>query len=384
MNNVEELPTGAIRARAMRRARANRLLRKALIFVGLPTLLACCYYGAWASDQYQSSGVFTVEAADDKMAQFGISMLLGGLPSSGTGRDVRLVQRYITSRAMLEHLIAQHGWRDHVTDHAYDWWSRLSDNADSEEVYEDYVDRVTVQHDTQTNALTLHVRAYSADIAQAISRAILAASEDMVNQMSERLRRDQIRFAEQEVEQAERRYAGALQALIELQGQGVELDPMSSASALLQLRTELEAELAKAQAEFDAARVAMRPNAPKVVALRQRVLSLTRQIEAQRRRLVDGADNDGLNEQIARFEPAMMEKEFAQKALQSAIASLEVARIEAARQHRYLVTISAPSQPDAPTHPRRWWSILTVFVLAVLGASIGNILIAAVREHAKL
>ena len=80
----------------------------------------------------------------------------------------------------------------------------------------------------------------------------------------------------------------------------------------------------------------------------------------------------------------MVEKEFAQKAYESALAQLELARSDAARQHRYLATIASPSKPDEATYPRRVRSVLTVFVVSFLLMGIGALLSAAVREHARL
>ena len=379
----ESIPTGAIRARAMRQTRARRLLLKLAVCVGLPTLVAALYYGAWASNQYQSVSIFTVETSDGQVAT-GFETLLGALPTSGATRDILVVRDYILSRDMLAHLSAEHGWLEHFRDPRLDGWSRLSARARSEDIYDDYLDRVRVVHDTQSNTLSLQVRAYSAEKAQQLAGAILVASEHMVNHLSERVRSDQIRFATKEVEKAEQRYSKAREAVLALQSQGAEINPVESASAFLGIRAELEGELARARAELDAARAVMRPDAPKVQELQQRVGSLARQIEAQRRRLVDANADDGLNQQISRFEPLIHEKEFAQRALHSATASLELARIEAARQHRYLVTIASPSLPDHATHPRRLWGVLTVFVLSLLVTAIGGVLVASIREHATL
>jgi capsular polysaccharide transport system permease protein len=381
--STEPIPTGAIRARAMRRTRARRLLLRLIVCVGLPTLLSILYYGFWASNQYQSVGTFTVESADGQVAT-GFELLIGSLPTSRAARDILVVRDYILSRDMLAHLRTEHGWDAHFQDPHLDWWSRLDADASSEDIYKDYLDRVQVLHDTQSNTLALHVRAYSAEKAQALAQAILAASEAMVNRLSDRVRHDRIRFAEVEVEKAERRFAEAREAVLALQGEGAELNPVESASALMGIRAELEGELAKARAEFEAARAVMQPSAPKVLELQQKVRSLAHQVEAQRRRLVDSKHKDGLNQQISRFEPLIIEKEFAQQALQSAITALELSRVEAARQHRYLVTIATPSLPSQATHPRRFWGVLTVFVISLLVTSIGGVLVAAVREHAKL
>ncbi len=389
--SVESMPTGAVRARAARQARVRRITAVLVCFTGLPTLLAILYYGTWASDQYLSVSAFKVESADDGGIA-GMTSLLGALPVSGAGTDALVVRDYILSRDMMAHLSAEHGWQEHVADTSLDWWSRLAKGSGSEAVYEDYLNRVNVIHDSQSNLLTLEVRAYSAAKARAMAEAVLSASEGMVNQISERLRSDQIQFAQAEVDKAEARFAKARENVLTLQTEGAEFDPAASAAALMQVRTGLEVELAKLRAERDALAKDMRPDAPKMRALNQRVQSLAAQVAAQRRRLVQSGKSSGssdarapgLNHKIAKFERALIEKEFAQQALQSAVTSLEMARVEATRQHRYLVTIARPSEPDMPTHPRRAWGIFTVFILSLIATGIGTIVVAAIREHARL
>ena len=88
--------------------------------------------------------------------------------------------------------------------------------------------------------------------------------------------------------------------------------------------------------------------------------------------------------ELAQFEPVVVEKEFAQHAYESALQSLELARVDASRQHRYLVRIAEPSEPDEPTHPQFWYSVLTVLALSFALLGVGTLLIASIREHANV
>ena len=97
-----------------------------------------------------------------------------------------------------------------------------------------------------------------------------------------------------------------------------------------------------------------------------------------------GESGASLRAAITRFEPLMVEKEFAERAYASALASLELARVDAARQHRYLVTLTGPSDPSDATHPNVLWSILTFLVFSLAAMGIGTLLIASVREHANV
>jgi capsular polysaccharide transport system permease protein len=146
----------------------------------------------------------------------------------------------------------------------------------------------------------------------------------------------------------------------------------------------MKAELGKAQAELMEARAFMQPGAPKVVALSERVKSLAAQVSQESRRLVNPHDEKGLNTSMAMFDAALVEKEFAESAYQSALTSLELARTETVRQHRYLVTIAEPSSPDAETHPKRVRAIITVVLFSAMLLGIASLLLAAVREHARI
>ena len=94
---------GSTSAKHVRRARARRLLRRIAIWVGLPTLLAIGYYGIWATPQYESIAVFTVQSNKGSAGSLdGLSALLPGVSSSP--RDAMLVREFALSRTMLTHL----------------------------------------------------------------------------------------------------------------------------------------------------------------------------------------------------------------------------------------------------------------------------------------
>jgi len=365
-------------ARDIRRERARRVVIRLAIWVGLPTLIATVYYGFWAAPQYESVAVFSIQSERGAASLEGLAAIL---PATGSTRDAMIVREYINSRDMLDILIRDHEFVQHY-ENSGDWVSRLAGDASSEEIYDYYLDRVDVTHSSQSGSLTLRVRAYSADRAQEFARAITDAAEHMVNEISDRARDDRIKVAEQEVVAVQERLQKARETLLRLQGEGADINPTQSAEALLTVRGELEADLARAQADLDALQAVMRSDAPKVKELRARVRSLRAQIEAQNKRLV-ASDGGSINESIARFEPAMIEKEFAEQAYAASLKSLELARVDSMRQKRYLVMISQPSRPSAATHPRRLWSIATVFAISFGLMIVLTMLGAAIREHAK-
>jgi capsular polysaccharide transport system permease protein len=367
-------------ARQLRRARARRLLIYTMIWVGVPTLAAVIYYGLIASPQYQSVAVVTVQSNEQSPS---LEPLAAMISQSASGRDAFVVREFIRSRAMLEALDERAGFSEHYRTAGADFRSRLSTSASAEDRYAYFRKRVDVEHDAESGALTLKVRAFSPEAAQMLAEGILSLAEEKVNELSARARRDRIELAEREVAKAEARLTEAREAVLSLQDQGLDLDPERAAANVFAVRTQLETELAKAYAELDTARAIMHADAPRVVELRQRVRALERQIQRQDRRLVGAGDDDSLSESIARFEPVILEKEFAQTTYAGALKSLEMARVEADRKHQYLATIAEPSRPDAPTHPRRMWMIATVFFGSLVVMGVFSLIGAAIREHAK-
>jgi len=385
---VVELPSGPTRdaaaaVRALRRARARRLGLRVAIGIGLPTVLASIYFYLVASSQYESVSMFMVNSADGR-SMVGLETLIGAVPGGAATRDTLAVRDFIVSRDMIAVLERELHLSKHYEDPVHDWWSRLASGSSSENVYDYYRQMVQVDYDSNSGVLTLRVRAFSPKFAKDVSDAILSEGEKMVNQLSDRARADQTKLADGEVATAEARLAKARQAIITLQQQHGEFNPEASASEAFALRGELKGEMARARAELMEARAFMQPNAPRVVALEERVRSLSAQVSEESRRLVNPKSEKGLGNAMALFDAAMVEKEFAQGAYRSALTSLEVARSEASRQHRYLATISKPSIPNDETHPKRLRGVVTVVLMSAMLLGIASLLVDAVREHARI
>jgi len=381
MSTTVTSDTRAKTAKQLRKMRARRLGIRLALGVGLPTLLAALYVGAIATPRYESVSSFTIQSADAAPQVSALQMLMSNVGGTAS-RDVMLVQEYARSRNMLQHLVAEHGFVDHFSSGG-DWLSGLPADAPFEEVYEFYLDHVSIEHDSQSGVLELRVQAFDAETAHRLGEAILAESERMVNELSDGARQDRIQLALTEVARAEERLGKARQSLRQLQAQRGDLNPLATAQAALEVRSRLEGEIAIARAELSTVSATMPRNAPEVVAARRRVGALQQQIDAQSERLA-GSEEEGLSAELAQFEPIVIEKEFAQQAYESAMASLEVARVDAARQHRYLVRISGPSQPERSAYPRFWYSVLTVLVLSFALLGVGTLLLASIREHANV
>ncbi len=367
-------------SRHIQQARASKYGR--WYALGLPVFLAILYFGFVASDYYESISTYTVQAAQGGASVSGLESILGMGTSLGSDRDVYAVQDYLLSRDALRRLDREHGFRRHYQ--GGDWISRLSPWASFEDTFDYYLDVVSVEYDTITGVTTLSVKARTAEKAQELAKALLKYGEEIVNRLSERARTDQMLFARREVRAAENRLAKAREKIVRYQWQGEDINPLESATAVFKLRSELEAELAKAKAELQQMSAFMRKDSHRMVALKEKIKSLEAQIAHENKRLVNDSGSSSLSLSISLFEPLMVEKEFAEKAYETALAAMTVATTEAAKQQRYLATVAAPSLPDEAAYPRRWLNILTVLVLTLFAYGIGTMVHAAVMEHLKL
>jgi|GEM_PF-1600552 len=369
----------------IRRRRARKALLRFGIWCGLPTLAAVVYYGFIASPQYDSVTVFSVQSSKDRPTLDSLAAVF--IPSAGSGKDTRLVREYVHSRTMLELVDKKVHLLDHYRSHKADFHSRLSDSS-SEAAYAYYRKKVRISFSSDSSALVLKVRAFSPKIAQSVSQVILDAAEKMVNELAERARANHLRVAKAAVAETEKRLVAARTKLIALMGDQAVLDPRTQAEAVTKIATGLENQLAQERAKLSAMLAYLQPTAPQVVQQRHKVRSLAGQVAAQRRRMLGSSQgkkggDKSIKKSFARFEPAMLEKELAQKSYEAASKTLQMARFEAAQQHRFLVTISKPSLPTSPAAPRRFWSILTVFVVSLLLMGVFTLIWASIREHAN-
>lgn len=380
---LAELSSRTEVVRKLRRTRMRRLALRVLLFVIVPSVLGVVYYVGIATDQFESRSTFTVFSNEGR-SSIALETLIGGIPGSASTRDTLAVREYALSRDMLAKLDKEHQFIAHYQNPAADFLSRLKPDASFEEAYEYFLKKVLVEYDSVAGVLMLRVRAFEPKTAQDFAQCILRHGEAMVNGLNERALNDQTKVARVELGIAEQRLTKARQRLIELQRTRQDLDPRQTAASTLALKSQFEGNLAQAQAELNALKQTRSSSSFEVRAAEAKVQAIAAQVGALAQKANNPEEDEGMAQKLAEFEAAAVEKEFATKAYESALASLEIARAEGSRQHRYLTTISNPSLADESTYPARGWSILTVIVVSFLSLTVGSFVIAAVREHARV
>jgi capsular polysaccharide transport system permease protein len=349
-----------------------------LLFVGLPTLLALVYYAFLATDMYVSEARFSIRGAEGGSGPEWLALF--GHAGGSTTTDAYVVEEYIQSQDMLTVLDQNLSLRAHYQNRAADFISRLENEATSEE-FLDYFRRVVqVGYDSASSIFTLKTRAYSPKMARDLGQAILAQSEQLVNQLAERSLQDSLALARSELAVAEERVTRARESMKRFRNQKELLNPEAVAGSMLALVAELEGEAAKTRTELAEARTYMREDSARITALKARLTALEGQIGAEKSRLT-GNKGKVLNEVVTDYERLQVEHEFAEKQYFSALASLEAARVRAESKSRYLVAFAEPTLPDESLYPRRIRSTGIFFAATTLLFGIASLMVAAIREH---
>lgn len=355
-----------------------------LIVVALPTLVVTSYYAFFASDQYAAETRFAVRSATTTQAPDLMGLISGG-GSTPTVADAYVVIDFVRSRQILDLLAAEFDYKALFARADADWWARLNPTLPMEEVILYWRRMVSVGFDTTSQIMTLQVRAFTPDDSLKLAAAIVKQSEQLINDLSARARADAVKMAEQEVDRMEARLRAARLAVRTFRDERQELDPRKKAEARQQIIETLQSQLTSARAKLQAQRGQLSDVAPSVVYQINLIKALENQIEEERKRIADsGPDTSSdstIGGLIADYEAITIDREFAEKAYLSAMASLERVRFDAARQQRYLATIVPPALPEYALYPRRILNSILVLIgmFCVWGLSV--LIGLAVRDH---
>lgn len=379
--DIADVPADPVAGRGRRphwfRLPISRLFSATVL---LPVLLAGLYFGVIASDVYISESKYVLRSPQ-RQTPVGLTAILQSAGFTRAQDDTYTVQDFIASRDALRQLETQLGVKERFSSPAIDFLRRFAalDGDTSFEAFHEYFQHfIQVTPDPLSAISTLRVSAFTAEDARAINEHLLLAGEALVNKLNERGRQDLIRFAEREVRQAEQQTKDAMLALLEFRDRKEVFDPARQSAVQLQLISKLQDELILTRTQLAQVRALSREN-PQIPSLELRARTLQSAIDSENKKVTGGERS--LSGKSGEFERLTLEREFADRQLATAMASLEQARNDALRKQLYLERVAQPSLPDTALEPRRLRGFLSVLVLGLVSWGILSMLIAGVREH---
>lgn len=374
--------TGYGRAPATRAALVKR--HPFSFAVLLPTLLFAIYFFAIATPQYISESQFVLRTQGGSAGPSGVMAGLlsrsGGLAS--TSEEERAVSAYLVSHDAVAAL-RQQGvdlvriFRPEGADPISRlWW----ENPPAERLRDHFRNQVKVVPDAYTGIITMRVRTYSPADSQRLAQLLLELGERRVGEMNQRMLEETLRASREEVTRAEARVARAQEAITSFRQRERALNPSRSAELAVGSIGALENDAARMRTELQQLQAFARPNAPQVMALRDRIRATEQQIQEERSRVASGTQD--VTQQVAGFERLALEADFAGRVLAAAVAGFENATTNAQSQQIFLQRIVEPNLAERSLYPRS--VLFTLYAFAGLSLLYGLVwlVVAGVREHA--
>lgn len=347
----------------------------------IPTLIAILYFGVLASDVYVSESRFVVREPSNGPAS-PISAVLGqaGIGSGGAVEGNDSVGQYVLSRRALEEVNHDGFVLEAYTGEDIFYLDRFGTltGASNEQLFEYFVEKVTVAQGLSSQVMTLRVSAFDPSEAQEINSRLLVRSEELVNSLSERARTDSLADAQAQVDEATEKARLARVELAQFRGSEGIVDPEQQSLAGLQMIGKLQDELIAAKTQLRQLQT-YTPQASQIPFLRTQVRALESEIAMARKELAGGTRS--LSAAMAQYQELVANSEFAEQQLAISLASLQEAQAEARRKRAYVERISDPSLPDYAEQPHRLRSILATLVMGLLAWGVLSMLMIGVREH---
>ena len=338
------------------------------------------YYIFIAANRYVSIVELSVRstAGDNVQANSLISLLNS---SANTSDDVKYLKAYINSLDMLKILEQKINIRKLYQEQSIDLPFAIYDFTSQESFLKYYQKMIRAKIDDKTGLLVLEVEGFTPESSYLIAKTIVEESEKFVNEISHKGAREQMAFAEGELEKFKQRYQKAQNNLIDFQNKYGVFDPLKQAESKARLISEMEANIAKKEATLLNLQSYMNDSAPEIIALKSEIMALKKQLKKERSKIASSGVNQKLNNLVVKFQDLTIEANFMQSAYTAALKAYETSRIEALRKIKQLVIVQSPALPQSAKYPERIYDILTAFMILSLIFGIFKFVKMVIEEH---
>ena len=362
------------------------------LVVLLPSLAFGLYLFFVACDQYVAEARFAVRPADpiaggdtadvepSKGQAGGASYLMGG--ENLGGENAEIVANYIHSRAIVDDVSRTLDVRAIFRRPEADLSTRLAESASAEDLAAYWNRMVSVYIEASSGIVTLSVSTFRRADAVTLANAILKSSDALVNSLSNKIRTDAMKTAEDEVRRSDGEVRFALATLTTFRNAHHLIDPVQTSEAAGKLLLQLLSDKIETEAALYVTQRTRGPDAPGINAVRARLDSISQHITTLQDQMAgDRHVSQNLAATLAQFADLELKTQFAERMYGFARDGVERARVAAIRQTVYLAVFVPPSLPQDATYPLRAKDLL-LFGLACLMVWICGVTItASILDH---
>lgn len=356
-----------------------------VLMVLAPVVLSGVYLAERAQDQYASTVAFTVRQEEGG----GGVDLLGGLASFAGGAvstDSDVLYAFIQSQQIVEGIAERIDLVGHYAQHwQVDPVFSLWPDATVEDLVWYWQRVVRVSYDQSTGLIELQALAFDPETAQALAQEIVYESQDMINALNEAARADAMRYAQAELAAAIDRLKETREALTRFRTRTQIVDPEADIQGRMGVLNTLQQQLAEALIELDLLRETTSRSDPRVTQATRRIEVIRDRIGQERENFAtaDSPDPDGADYPtlISEYESLVVDREFAEESYTNALAALDAARSNAARQSRYLAAYIQPTRAEEARFPQSEMIVGLVALLALLIWAMAALIFYSLRDR---
>lgn len=357
----------------VQKVKSIRLFGAVLILM----VVASGYYGMVASDRYAVETQFVIKESGAQVELSGLASL-GAV--SATAKDALVIKAFIESREMAEQLDKAIGLKAHFQTPDIDFVSRLPQEATSEMYLQYYLDLITVYHDEMSDIVRVEVQAFTPEFALLLGNTILEISEKFINELGDKMAKEQVRYAESEVERTHKLLKEWQRRLLVFQDKNRLFNPEQESGAILNGINELQLQSIKAEARLKELTAVMREDSPEVLAQKNLIRSLQQQLAEERQRMTDESGG-GFSKINLDFQEITLGAELAGELYKSSLVSLDAIRSQALQKLKHVLVVEAPLLPQESKYPDRIYNIISWFIALMIAYFIVRMVIAVIKEH---
>lgn len=357
-----------------------------VLILAAPNLFGIAYYGYLASDQYESETRLTVRSSSPALGKDQLAKVTG-LPAAKIVQDTLIVTDYIKSREMVSILMKGNLLLNIYGRDTIDFLARLRSDETAEGLHEYWSKMVTISVSPKSGIVVIKVRAFSATDSQMILQKVVEASEQVVNDLNNRIWNDVIATAQSNLEHAASRLQNTREKLQLARNKAGVLDVEGSSKVITQLLSSSQKELLDLQQRYASNSATISASAPQMRVLDREITIRQQQVENLKAELAGVTPNVGATPNLANIAVDMsqleLEQDLAEKQFSASVKSLEQVQFVSKQQLIYLDTFLKPTLSDAAEYPKRFFWIGCIFVVTLIlwGSAVGLLSVGRSRLH---
>lgn len=350
------------------RRRHGLIVWSFLIFVAIPTVFSIYYLFFIAVDQYHSRTAFSIRSEE---VQNPLEVLSAFTQTGqGTASDIDILYDFILSQPLVERLDRELDIQEMFRKYPEDFVFSLAQDPPIEDLMRYWQWMVTVAVDNATGVVDVEVKAFDPADSVKIARAILDASSELINELSQVAQEDKTRFALANLKLAQDTLKAVRLEISAFRAQNQIINPEVDFEGQMSVVGALKSQLADALVRRETLMSYAREGDPRLLEANRKIEAIRRQIEEQKEPIASDTENTGeatLTDVIGKYEELLVELTFSQDAYVAARAIEQQALSEAQRQSRFLAAHIEPTRSVEAQFPQR--PEMSILIFAALFAA---------------